>query len=70
MVMPPLRDMTPDRARACRPSRRPSPGPPMPPILQTSGTITPRQLGPMIRAWRIVGQLDHLGDVAGGGSAR
>jgi hypothetical protein len=25
----------------------------MPPILQTSGTITPRQLGPMIRALRI-----------------
>ena len=26
----------------------------MPPILMTSGTITPRQLGPMIRAPRIV----------------
>ena len=25
----------------------------MPPILQTSGTITPRQFGPMIRAPRI-----------------
>src|SRR4029078_3347218 len=52
-------------------------GPPMPPILQTSGTIRPRQLGPMMRAPRMSasssisatsprtrGQLDHLGDAA------
>ena len=36
----------------------------MPPILTTSGTITPRQFGPMMRAPRSVGELDHLGDVA------
>ena len=36
----------------------------MPPILQTPGTIRPRQLGPMIRAPSHVRQLDHLGDVA------
>ena len=53
-----------DRARACRPARRSSPGPPMPPILITSGTMMPRQLGPMMRAPRRRRQLDHLGDVA------
>ena len=36
----------------------------MPPILITSGTMIPRQLGPMIRAPRSRGELDHLGDVA------
>ena len=36
----------------------------MPPILITSGTITPRQFGPMMRASFCDRELDHLGDVA------
>ena len=51
VVMPPLREITPtgpgtyDLAASLA-------GPPIPPILITSGTMIPRQLGPMIRAWR------------------
>ena len=42
------RSRRPDRA--CRTWPRPCAGPPMPPILITSGTMIPRQLGPMMRA--------------------
>jgi hypothetical protein len=51
--MPPEREMTPigpgEYALAASFA-----GPPMPPILTTSGTMTPRQLGPMMRAPRSV----------------
>ena len=52
VVMPPLRDITPTGPGVYALAASFA-GPPMPPILQTSGTITPRQLGPMIRAPRI-----------------
>src|ERR671939_62917 len=51
VVMPPEREMTPtgpgEYALAASLA-----GPPMPPILMTSGTMIPRQLGPMMRAPR------------------
>jgi hypothetical protein len=52
VVIPPERDITPigPGAYALAASRA---GPPIPPILITPGTITPRQLGPMIRARRM-----------------
>ena len=56
--------------RACRPARRCCAGPPMPPILITSGTMIPRQFGPMMRAPCSVGELDHLRRRRGAGSAR
>ena len=62
VVMPPERLITPTGPveYAWRALRA---GPPIPPILITSGTMIPRQFGPMIRAPRSVGELDHLGDV-------
>ena len=52
VVIPPERDITPTGPGwyALRASFA---GPPMPPILQTSGTMTPRQFGPMMRAPRM-----------------
>src|SRR5918994_7640958 len=51
VVMPPEREITPtgpdEYALAASLA-----GPPMPPILTTSGTMIPRQFGPMIRAPR------------------
>ena len=51
VVIPPERDMTPivPGLYALAASFA---GPPIPPILQTPGTIRPRQLGPMMRAPR------------------
>ncbi len=49
VVMPPLREITPTGPGVYALAASLA-GPPMPPILITSGTITPRQLGPMMRA--------------------
>ena len=53
MVIPPEREITPigPGVYACGAFLA---GPPMPPILITSGTMMPRQLGPMMRAPRRV----------------
>ena len=52
VVMPPDRDMTPTTP-GLKALRQSTAGPPRLPKRQTSGTITPRQLGPMTRApWR------------------
>ena len=51
VVIPPERDITPIEPGAYALAASFA-GPPMPPILQTPGAISPRQFGPMIRAPR------------------
>src|SRR5918996_3264549 len=51
VVIPPERDITPTGPGAYAFAASLA-GPPIPPILATPGAITPRQLGPMIRAPR------------------
>src|SRR5688500_13367298 len=51
VVMPPERETTPIEPRLYDFAASFA-GPPMPPILMTSGTMIPRQFGPMIRAPR------------------